>query len=150
MTYTKPTIIATTRLSANLFNLLETQYDEMESIYNASNHDSLYYTQTETNLRFYKIISGLVSSADADTIDGIHLSGLLADGLPIGAICWFHGDSGDIPTGWVICDGTGGTYDLRDKFIVGKGTNYNTIGNAYGSTTQSLTGRDVAELKRRM
>ena len=28
------------------------------------------------------------------------------------------------PTGWAICDGTGGTPDLRDRFIVGAGLSY--------------------------
>ncbi|HQZ60518.1 MAG TPA: hypothetical protein PLQ39_12655, partial [Acinetobacter sp.] len=28
-------------------------------------------------------------------------------------------ESIDIPSGWNLCDGTNGTPDLRDKFIVG-------------------------------
>jgi hypothetical protein len=30
----------------------------------------------------------------------------------------------DIPAGWHLCDGTGGTPDLRDRFVVGAGTDY--------------------------
>ncbi|HWT42807.1 MAG TPA: hypothetical protein VN152_09180 [Sphingopyxis sp.] len=30
----------------------------------------------------------------------------------------------DIPSGWHLCDGTGGTPDLRDRFIVGAGSTY--------------------------
>lgn len=29
-----------------------------------------------------------------------------------------------IPSGWALCDGTNGTPDLRDRFIVGAGTTY--------------------------
>jgi len=43
---------------------------------------------------------------------------------PIGMITPFTGAIVDIPSGWVLCDGTNGTPDLRDKFIVGAGTSY--------------------------
>ena len=140
MGFTTPTIEATTRLSAYLFNYLETQFDEMKDIYDESDHDNLYYTQVETNLRFAKKITGLVSNLDADKIDGYHIDELLADGLPVGAIVWWYGAALDIPDGWNLCDGSNGTTDFRDKFIVGKGTNYDAIGNVYGNETQSLTG----------
>jgi hypothetical protein len=38
--------------------------------------------------------------------------------------------SNTIPDGWAICNGSNGTPDLRNKFIVGAGTDYtlNTSG----------------------
>lgn len=42
-----------------------------------------------------------------------------ADGIPQGAILMWSGTIATIPTGWGLCDGTGGTPDLRDRFIVG-------------------------------
>jgi hypothetical protein len=38
-----------------------------------------------------------------------------------GMIVLWSGASTDIPSGWVLCDGTNGTPDLRDRFIVGGG-----------------------------
>ena len=38
-------------------------------------------------------------------------------GLPIGSIVAFYGSV--LPDGWALCDGTLGTPDLRDRFIVG-------------------------------
>ncbi|GAI05378.1 unnamed protein product, partial [marine sediment metagenome] len=38
--------------------------------------------------------------------------------LSIGIITAFAGGLGNIPPGWFLCDGTHGTPDLRDKFIV--------------------------------
>jgi len=35
----------------------------------------------------------------------------------------------DIPTGWSLCDGSNGTPNLQDKFVVGGGNDY-----AYNST----------------
>jgi microcystin-dependent protein len=33
----------------------------------------------------------------------------------------WHGSIGSIPTGWVLCDGTLGTPDMRDRFVQGAG-----------------------------
>ena len=39
--------------------------------------------------------------------------------LPIGTIVAYSGDVSYIPDGWHLCDGTGGTPDLRDRFLMG-------------------------------
>jgi prepilin-type N-terminal cleavage/methylation domain-containing protein len=39
--------------------------------------------------------------------------------VPSGVIVAWSGTIADIPQGWALCDGTNGTLDLRDKFIVG-------------------------------
>lgn len=41
------------------------------------------------------------------------------------------------PTGWYLCDGTNGTPDLRNRFIVGAGTSY-AIGATGGADTVTL------------
>lgn len=57
---------------------------------------------------------------------------LLAAQLPIGSIIMWHGLSSAIPSGWAICDGTSGTPDLRNKFVIGAGDAYalNDIGGS--------------------
>jgi len=42
-----------------------------------------------------------------------------------GIIVLWSGSIGSIPSGWVICDGTNGTPDLRDRFVIGAGSTYN-------------------------
>lgn len=44
--------------------------------------------------------------------------------LPTGSIIMWSGSLGSIPSGYVLCDGTNSTPDLRDRFIVGAGNNY--------------------------
>ncbi|MGY3187278.1 hypothetical protein [Lysinibacillus sp. TE18511] len=39
--------------------------------------------------------------------------------LPSGIIVMWSGSISDIPKGWVLCDGTNGTPDLRDRFVMG-------------------------------
>ena len=54
----------------------------------------------------------------------ISASGFSGNGsVPAGAIMLWYGVTP--PTGWVICDGTNGTPDLRGRFVVGSGTNAN-------------------------
>jgi hypothetical protein len=58
--------------------------------------------------------------------------------VPSGFIGLWHGSSGSIPSGWFLCDGTNGTPDLRDRFIVGAGGGYG-VGATGGSTSQSIS-----------
>jgi hypothetical protein len=40
---------------------------------------------------------------------------------PVNSIVMFDGDVGLLPSNWAVCDGTRGTPNLRDKFVVGAG-----------------------------
>ena len=50
----------------------------------------------------------------------------------------WSGSSSNIPSGWLLCNGLNGTPDLRDRFIVGAGSNYG-VGNIGGEATHTLT-----------
>lgn len=56
--------------------------------------------------------------------------------IPAGLISLWSGSIGSIPSGWYLCDGTNGTPDLRDRFIVGAGTTYAVT--ATGGSTDSV------------
>ena len=43
------------------------------------------------------------------------------NGIPHGAIIMWSGAVNEIPDGWTLCDGSNGSPDLRDKFILGAG-----------------------------
>lgn len=45
--------------------------------------------------------------------------------MPPGSILPWRGNLADMPEGFALCDGSNGTPDLRDRFIVGAGTEYN-------------------------
>lgn len=44
--------------------------------------------------------------------------------MPAGIIAMWSGSIASIPAAWALCDGTNGTPDLRDRFIVGAGSTY--------------------------
>ena len=58
--------------------------------------------------------------------------------IPAGIISIWYGSIGSVPTGWYLCDGSNGTPDLRDRFIIGAGSTY-SVGSTGGSTTRTLT-----------
>lgn len=64
------------------------------------------------------IAEALSTAAYANALAG---SRTLA-GVPIGGVIIWPGPT--IPEGWAICDGTGGTPDLRDRFVLAAGTTY--------------------------
>jgi microcystin-dependent protein len=64
-------------------------------------------------------------------------------GVPSGAILAWSGSIANIPAGFVICDGTNSTPDLRDRFIVGAGTTY-AVDATGGANTVALTAAEIA------
>ena len=44
--------------------------------------------------------------------------------VPSGGIIIWSGSQASIPTGWLLCNGSSSTPDLRDRFIVGAGSTY--------------------------
>lgn len=56
-----------------------------------------------------------------------------------GVILMWSGAVINIPTGWVLCDGTNGTPDLRGRFIVGQGS-YTDISGSYSYNVNDTGG----------
>lgn len=75
------------------------------------------------------------SGADALTRLGVGTDGQVlgvSGGAPawlsgkvhVGMIIIWSGSVASIPTGWQLCNGTNGTPDLRDRFVIGAGSTY--------------------------
>jgi len=60
-----------------------------------------------------------------------------ATGIPSGFIGIWSGAANAIPSGWYLCNGSNGTPDLRDRFVVGAGSGY-SVGNTGGSANATL------------
>jgi len=58
--------------------------------------------------------------------------------IPSGAIIMWSGAVAAIPSGWQICDGSAGTPNLRDRFVVGAGSSY-AVGATGGAAQVTLT-----------
>lgn len=62
--------------------------------------------------------------------------------VPKGSIIPWYGDKANIPDGFALCDGTKGTPDLRNRFIVGAGDAYK-LANTGGENTVKLNATQV-------
>ena len=93
-------------------------------------------TSTHTELN---VLDGVTASTtEINKLDGLtattaQLNSLAAGGaIPAGGIIMWSGSVGSIPSGWVLCNGSNSTPDLRNRFVVGAGSTYavNATGGA--------------------
>ena len=90
------------------------------------------------------ILDGLTSTtAELNTTDGIDTAGTGFGYVPQGGIIMWSGSIISIPSGWLICDGTSSTPDLRNRFVVGAGSTY-AVDATGGADTVALTGAELA------
>ena len=121
-------------INAEKMNTNDTSADNVQAKLNKLYEDMVDITQgsvADNSITTNKIVNGSITE------------GKIADGLglvPRGLISMWSGSL--IPNGWYLCDGTNGTPDLRNRFIVGSGSEY-SIGDVGGKKTHVLT---VAEM----
>lgn len=69
----------------------------------------------------------------------------LGNEVPSGGIIIWSGAIANIPQGWWICDGTNGTPDLTDRFVIhadADAAGTNDVGDSGGAKTHTLTGAE--------
>ena len=77
--------------------------------------------------------SQVTSTNNADFNGTCTASDFVGNGtIPVGGIIMWSGTDGNIPTNWALCNGSSGTPNLIDKFIVGRGSSY-AAGDTGGS-----------------
>lgn len=88
----------------------------------------------------YKFVLQTSSAVLIQTLDNIYPilqnAPTASAAIPAGGIIIWSGSTGSIPSGWLLCDGTNGTPDLRDRFIIGAGNTYAV--NATGGTADAI------------
>jgi hypothetical protein len=67
----------------------------------------------------------------------IATTAFVRDIVPTGIITLWFGSTSNIPAGWALCNGSNGTPDLRDRFVVGAGNGY-AVGATGGQTDATL------------
>jgi len=112
-------------------------------------NEIILYNEINDNLDWANIKAALQNAANGFVkLDGdaevplAQIPVLTADKLPTvipsGIIVMWSGILATIPSGWSLCDGGGGTPDLRDKFVIGAPAATDPGGTG-GSTSHSHT-----------
>jgi len=88
----------------------------------------------------YKFVIQASNASSIQTLDNLYPilqnAPTSAPAIPSGGIILWSGSTGSVPSGWYLCDGTNGTPDLRNSFIVGAGNTY-AVG-ATGGTADAI------------
>lgn len=84
----------------------------------------------------YKFVIQTAGTVTLQTLDNLYpilqSAPAVSATFTAGMIILWSGSLGSIPTGWVLCDGTNATPDLRNRFIVAAGDTY-AVGATGGS-----------------
>ena len=130
----------TTQNKVDGLNNLETIYSEVVDYIDAITHAASYYTDAQAAAIFFTAdTDGADSGMIAATLDGLTAQQIIDSGTPSGCIGIWSSTEGSIPAGWYLCDGTNGTPNLQDRFVVGAGGNYSVAatGGSDTVTTQA-------------
>lgn len=127
----------------------EEQYGEIMTYLAAHDHDDRYYPKADVDSFFWdSTTDGDGSELDADTLEGVESADIVA-GADVGIGGWWYGTMADFTDGyldadptWHICDGAGGSIDLREDMIIGAGGDYNP-GESGGSNTFKAAGYTI-------
>ncbi len=118
-------------IDQGVFNVFIGSFTSLDGLFTAG-QDRWLEVQIDTDPPMtprYRIVSGAYSihSDTADSVPWSGITGIPANmGIPAGAIIMWSGDIVDIPQGWQLCDGTNGTPNLTDRFILSVGPNEET------------------------
>ena len=84
----------------------------------------------------YKFVLQTSAGVTLQTLDNLYpilqTSAAATNPFTAGMIILWSGAIGAIPSGWVLCNGSNGTPDLRDRFVVAAGSTY-AVGATGGS-----------------
>lgn len=110
-------------------------YDDSDDVNDPSGELSGPTTQ-HTLTTTGQLIVETAPSEDTHVVRKLELDAI--GSIPSGIIVMWSGSIASIPSGWVLCDGTSGTPDLRDRFICGAGSINLDPGDTGGQDTLVL------------
>jgi hypothetical protein len=88
----------------------------------------------------YKFVIQTSAGVTLQTLDNLYPilqnSSATVDPFIAGMIMLWSGSIGSVPSGWVLCNGSNGTPDLRDRFVIAAGSTY-AVG-ATGGTADAI------------
>jgi len=136
---------------ANVNNAIRSLMAQLKDQQDGTGSDPFTVAGTLTSSGTLAVTGGVTLDGSAGTSGQVLLSAgsgntpTWGSGFPSGGIIMWSGTIATIPSGWYLCNGSNGTPDLRNRFIVG--AHSDTSGVAYttitGSNTQTGGSKDA-------
>lgn len=121
---------------------LECIYTEACAYIDSVTHSERYYTKADCTSKYFTSANdGSGTGLISEKLDGYTAQQIIDMGVPSGSVCIWSGSVASIPSGWVLCNGSNDTPDLRNRFVIAVGTNhvYKSTGGASHKTLSSKT-----------
>ena len=133
----------------NLSDLLGNNDSWADWQYNISIADGPVNSTSDADDAIVQKIATVRIFKDGDTLprysEEVPLSLQGSGNIIIGMIIPYYGNIEKIPKNFHLCDGTNGTPDLQDKFIIGAGNEY-ALGDAGGAASHTLSISELPDL----
>jgi hypothetical protein len=82
--------------------------------------------------------NAVVANGNVVVTGSLIIAGTGGGVIPPGGIIMWSGSEANIPTGWLLCNGSNGTPDLRNRFVVGAGTGSSYAVGATGGSANAV------------
>jgi microcystin-dependent protein len=101
----------------------------------------------DTTLTDTTVNGDITQSGNVSTSGIVTATTFVGNGItPIGGIIIWSGATNAVPGGWSLCDGSNGTPDLRERFVVGAGGDNSTVAGSTGYAVNATGGSNDAVL----
>lgn len=105
-------------------------------------HPTVYRPKSDMDQYFWHAGNdGHGSGLDADTLEGTEAASIVG-GVDPGIMCWWYPENGPIPSGFLFCDGSNGTMDMRLRYPIGASSTISVnqaVGNSVITPLASAT-----------
>ena len=90
-----------------------------------------------TTLKNTTVTGNITNNGDTTSTGTVTANTFVGNGItPVGGIILWSGATNAVPGGWALCNGSNGTPDLRNRFVVGAGSGYNV--DATGGSADAI------------
>ena len=107
--------------------------------------NSIIYTDQNVTQGIYEgFFANPTFPKEYTAVNPLQVASAIETALPYGMITLWYGTIASIPSGWALCDGTNGTPNLTNTFVIGANNDYNGLPTTSITNTPLSTGGSAA------